>query len=203
MPRHWFITSTTYGTWLPGDERGFVSTVHNPPGPRARHNQFGDPYDAAMPGLKESARSLLKGSPIFLDLAKAEIIAPQFRETAAYRQWEMHAFSIMTNHFHIIVTAGEEVHSTSILGDFKSYASRALNRRWGKPLNGTWWTESGSRRPLPNEKALHEAIDYVLYRQPNPLVIWSNQLGVLVPKAVTAQGAYAPRSVREGRGEGL
>jgi REP element-mobilizing transposase RayT len=155
-----------------------------------------------MPELKESARSLLKGSPIFLDLAKAEIIGAQFRETAAYRNWELHAFSIMANHFHIIVTADEEVHSTSILGDFKSYASRALNRQWGKPLNGTWWTESGSRRLLPDEKALENAINYVLYRQPNPLLVWSNELGVLVPRAVTAQGAHAPRSA-ERKGEGL
>ena len=66
----------------------------------------------------------------------------------------MHGFSIMTNHFHIVVTAGDEVPSPSILGDFKSYASRVLNRRYGKSVNGTWWTESGSRRPLPDEKAL-------------------------------------------------
>ena len=88
----------------------------------------------------------------------------------------------MNNHFHIVVTAGEEIQSTDILGDFKSYASRVLNRRYGKPESGTWWTESGSRRPLPNEKALEEAVDYVLYRQPNPLVVWSSEMGLLIPK---------------------
>jgi REP element-mobilizing transposase RayT len=182
MARYWLISSTTYGTWLPGDERGFVSTVENPSGPRVRHNQFGTPYDSDMPDLRESARSLPKGSPIFLDFGKAQVIATQFQETAAYRQWELHALSIMMNHFHIVVTAGEEVPSTSILRDFTSYASRVLNRRYGKPVNGTWWTESGSCRPLPNEKALEEATDYVLYRQPNPLLVWSNQLGKLVPR---------------------
>jgi REP element-mobilizing transposase RayT len=185
MSRHWLITSTTYGTWLPGDERGFVSTVRDPSGPptgpRVRHNQFGTPYDADMPELRESARKLLKAPSIFLDLAKAKVISAQFQETATYREWDMHGFSIMVNHFHVVVTASEEVPSTKILGDFKSYASRALNGRWGKPANGTWWTESGSRRPLPNEKALEDAIDYVLYRQPNPLVVWSKQLGILVP----------------------
>ena len=25
--RYWLLTSTTYGTWLPGDERGFVGRV--------------------------------------------------------------------------------------------------------------------------------------------------------------------------------
>ena len=201
MSRHWFISSTRYGTWLPGDERGFVSTVRNPPGPRVRHNQFGFPYDADMPELRESARKLVKAPPFFLDLAKAKVICAQFQETATYRQWDMHGFSIMANHFHIIVTASEEFPSTSILGDFKSYASRALNRRWGKPPNGTWWTESGSHRPLPNEKALEDAIEYVLYRQRNPLVVWSKQLGMLIPGNEEAQGANAPRSEGAGGGE--
>jgi len=139
MQRHWLISSTTYGTWLPGDERGFVSTVENAPGPRVRHYQFGAPYDADMPNLRESARGLLKCSPILLDLAKAELIGPQFQETATYRNWEMHAFSIMTNHFHIVVSAGDEVASASMLRDFKSYASQVLNRQYGKTVSETWW----------------------------------------------------------------
>jgi len=120
--------------------------------------------------LRESARKLLKASPIYLDGAKAEIIIAQFQETAKYRTWEMHALAIMNNHFHIVVTADEEIQSADILGDFKSYASRILNRRYGKPASGTWWTESGSRRPLPHQKALEEAVDYVQYR--NPIRSW-------------------------------
>jgi REP element-mobilizing transposase RayT len=181
MSRHWLISSTTYATWLPGDKRGFVSTVRDLSGLRVRHNQPETPYDADMPELRKSAQKLLKAPPIFLDLAKAQVISAQFQETATYREWDVHALSVMTNHFHIVVTAGEEVRSTKILGDFKSYASRSLNHRWEKPASGTWWTESGSRRPLPNEKALEDAINYVLYRQPNPLVVWSKQLGFLVP----------------------
>jgi hypothetical protein len=46
-----------------------------------------------------------------------------------------------------------------IEGDFKCYGSRALNRRWGKPVNGTWWTGgSGSKRKLPDERALRAAL---------------------------------------------
>jgi len=32
--RHWLLTWTTYGTWLPGDARGFVSPI--PTGVRDR-----------------------------------------------------------------------------------------------------------------------------------------------------------------------
>jgi hypothetical protein len=27
--RYWFLIWTTYGTWLPGDDRGFVSPVRS------------------------------------------------------------------------------------------------------------------------------------------------------------------------------
>ncbi|MFT3879341.1 MAG: hypothetical protein QM703_06740 [Gemmatales bacterium] len=72
---HWHFTSTTYGTWLPGDERGFVSTVnnyrpedveHNQTRTRLRHNQPDTRYDRRMPGLKSSAKQLLKCDPIYL-----------------------------------------------------------------------------------------------------------------------------------------
>jgi hypothetical protein len=29
MDRYWLLTRTTYGTWLPGDVRGFVSRVRD------------------------------------------------------------------------------------------------------------------------------------------------------------------------------
>ena len=29
MDRHWFLTWTTYGSWLPGDPRGFVSQLRD------------------------------------------------------------------------------------------------------------------------------------------------------------------------------
>ena len=48
---------------------------------------------------------------------------------------------------------------------------------------------------------LEDAIEYVLYRQRNPLVVWSKELGMLVPGNEEAQGANAPRSEGAGGGE--
>ena len=67
-----------------------------------------------------------------------------------------------------------------ILADFKAYASRVLNRRYGKPPSETWWTEKGSKRKLRDERALADAINYVLYKQPHPLVVWCPELGRIV-----------------------
>ena len=55
------------------------------------------------------------------------------------------------------------------LGDLKSYGSRALNQAVGKPAGGTWWTGSGSKRPLLNEAVgVLAAIRYV-EQQHSPL----------------------------------
>jgi REP element-mobilizing transposase RayT len=169
--RHWLLTSTTYGTWLPGDARGFVSTVRDGDGPRVWHNASGTPYDEDMPGLRQSARQLLAGNPVLLSADQAAVILGQFRETAGYRGWPIFAAAVMANHFHAVLSAPEDVHSMAIPRDLKSYAARALNRQWERPRSGTWWTESGSRRPLPNETAVRAAVRYVT-DQYQPLAVW-------------------------------
>ena len=171
MIRTWLLTSTTYGTWLPGDERGFIGTVKDGPGPRVRHNVPETPVDKDFRGLRQSARELLKCPPILLNQEQALVVLDQFRETAAFRRWLLLAGAVMANHFHLVVAADEDVHSTILLRDFKSYASRALNRKWSKPASGTWWTESGSRRTLPDERAVEAAIEYVRCQQYS-LALW-------------------------------
>jgi REP element-mobilizing transposase RayT len=114
---------------------------------------------------------LLKGPPVRLQGEQAKVLLSQFEETAAYRNWLLLAVAIMSNHIHVVVGVAGDPDPADILGDFKSYGSRALNRRWQRPVNGTWWTESGSRRKLPDEAAVLAAIRYVK-KQPHPLQVW-------------------------------
>ena len=167
--RYWLLTSTTYGTWLPGDERGFVGRVWDtrPEDPatdtfRREHDQPHQAYDADIPGLKRESQRLMKGDPVWLTVEQADSVLTQFLETTAYRSWTLHAASIMANHFHAIVEAPADVRSDDILGDLKSYASRRMNKVFGKPSGGTWWTASGSKRPLQDTDRLPVPIRYVL-----------------------------------------
>jgi len=168
--RYWLLTSTTYGTWLPGDDRGFVSTVRDtrpedhapaPPSGRVRHNRFGTEYDRAVKGLRESARHLMKGPPVWLTSEQAGAVVEQFRATCDYRTWRLLGVSVMSNHFHAVVAADGSVAGCKILGDLKSYASRRLNRQCGGRPGHRWWTESGSRRALPGERAVSGALEYL------------------------------------------
>jgi len=129
MDRHWLLTWTTYGTWLPGDPRGFVSNVRVGPGPEVRHNLPGTPCDKDMPGLARASRAVLKGPSIYLVPAQAEALLAQFLETANYRGWELLAVAVMANHAHLVVGVPGDPDPSDVLGDFKGYGSRALNRR--------------------------------------------------------------------------
>ena len=108
---------------------------------------------------------------------------------------------------HLVVGVPGDPDPSDVLGDFKSYGSRPLNRRWGKPASGTWWTEGGSKRKKADDAATLQAIRYVR-DQENPLVVWLNADAIFTfgergtrhlgersdRRARSNQGAYAPRS---------
>ena len=184
MDRYWFLTNTCYGQWLPGDERGFVGRVweHRPGDAvdkrRVEHDLPGELYDEDMSGLERASRELMSGPPVELTKAHAEVLLAQFQETARFRKWEIQAVAIMCNHFHIAVGVSGDPKPAKILGDFKSWATRRLSERFGQPLSETWWTEGGSKRKLPDDKAVKNAVHYTLYKQPNPLITWSPETGL-------------------------
>jgi hypothetical protein len=169
MDRFWLLTWTTYVTWLPGDMRGFVSNVADDTGQGTRHNVPGTPCDSDLPRLRGFMAGSVKGGPIYLSAEQAEVLLTQFQETARFRGWHRLAVGIMANHVHILV--GVSGDPDTLLRDFKSYGSRALNRRWGKPASETWWTESGSKRKKAGEEAIRAAIGYVR-DQEHPLLTW-------------------------------
>jgi REP element-mobilizing transposase RayT len=179
MDRFWLLTNTCYGNWVPGDRRGFVGRVwdHRPDDPlekpRVAHTLPGIPYDEDIPGLETTSRELLKAPPVHLSVKHAERLLEQFRETASFRQWELLAVAIMFNHFHTVVGVPGDPSPSKILADFKSWGTRILTKHFGEPASKTWWTERGSKRKLPDERAVGGAVRYVLYEQPAPLITYS------------------------------
>ena len=174
--RYWLLTWTTYATWMPGDERGFVSNVWNGDGPEVRHNAVGMPHDRDMPALKQAAVKSLRGEPVYLVRDQATVLVTQFQETANHRGWNLFATAIMRNHVHAFVGVPGDPEPGILLRDFKSYGSRALNKTWSKPKNDTWWTEGGSTR----KKGEHQIVETILYvrDQAYPLEVWLSPLAI-------------------------
>jgi REP element-mobilizing transposase RayT len=169
--RYWLLTWTTYGTWLPGDRRGFVSPVRDNDGRQVIHNVVGTPVDKDDPRLRSAATERMAGPSIWLRDVHATVALRQLHAHVAFRDHDLEAAAIMANHVHIVVGVSGDPSPSRLLGDFKSYLSRALNAECGRPTGGTWWTESGSKRKLPDDEAVRMAVDYVR-RQAHPLVVW-------------------------------
>jgi REP element-mobilizing transposase RayT len=170
--RYWFLTWTTYGSRLPGDDRGFVSPIRDESGIEVIHNIPNTPLDAGMSRLEEYSRRVMRGDPILLNLEQAVALWEQFQETGTIRKWQLLAVAVMANHVHIVVGVPGDPDPSDLLRDFKSYGSRRLNRTWGKPKADTWWTESGSKRKLKTRENVLAAIKYVL-EQEFPLLVWT------------------------------
>lgn len=158
---YWLLTSTTYGTWHPGDGWWSYTDVSGEV-----------KLTAPQPRLARYAKDVQRGETVTLDSEQANCVLIQFCETSAYRNWSLLAVSVMSNHFHVVIAAADNVSADKILNDLKAYASRKLNRTFGRPTSNKWWTEGGSKRLLPNQRAIDAAIFYVVKKQPNPLAIW-------------------------------
>ncbi len=170
MDRYWLLTWTTYGTWLPGDRRGFVGPVRTADRLCENANEPTRPYHSGNGKLAAFAHSQLQHPPILLIDAQARLLLAQFQETATYRGWALLAVAVMANHTHLVVGVAGDPDPSTLLRDFKAYGSRALNKI--SAMTGlTWWTEHGSTRKLPDERAVFNAVRDVR-RQESPLVVW-------------------------------
>jgi REP element-mobilizing transposase RayT len=147
-PLAYFLTWTTYGTWLPGDERGWVD----------KHESGSSrPYRPPDHRKNALAKSRMAEPPVTLTLQMRLIADRAIRETCDYRAWIIHALNVRTNHVHIAITA-PHVTPGDAMGDLKAYATRALN---GLGRRKHWWTEDGSKHYLNDPRSLEAAIRYV------------------------------------------
>src|SRR3954451_5262885 len=89
-PLAFLLTWTTYGTWLPGDERGWVAR----PGEKRLPNA----------AIERWSRSRLTQTPLILATAHREIVERTIADHCRFRGWSLHAVACRTNHVHVVVT---------------------------------------------------------------------------------------------------
>ncbi len=149
QPKAYFLTWTTYGTWLPGDARGWVD----------RHRRHGEVVEPPDPKLEAAARRALKEEALTLDAGLRKVAHRAMRETADHCGWFVHALEVRSNHVHVVLTAADKAPGV-VMAALKGYASRALSERL-PGRDGRWWTRQGSKRILFTDEALAAAVRYV------------------------------------------
>ncbi len=144
-PIAYFLTWPTYGTWLPGDPRGWVE-YH-------RGWKMPDPIRFL------EAESKMTEDACLLSPREREIVEAQVAETCEHRSWLLHAVNCRSNHIHLVVTApGTTPRKVRI--DVKAWCTRRLKER-SDPNRQEWWAERGSQRHIFDEDSLAEVIHYV------------------------------------------
>jgi REP element-mobilizing transposase RayT len=128
VDRCWLLTWTTYGNWLPGDERGFVSAVRDQSGVQTTHNQPGTEYDCDRTHLESYSQQTQKFAAVRLTLEQAAAVCRQIQTTAEHRHWKLFAVAVMANHVHVVVGVPGDPDPSMLLRDLKSYGARELNR---------------------------------------------------------------------------
>ena len=153
-PVAYFITFTTYGTWLHGRAEGSVS--HS-------QNDYGNPTLAADPRLEIEQRRAMRQPAYMLDEDRRSIVLKTILEVAGHRGWKLWAVHVRSNHVHIVATGEATPEKMTI--DFKAWASRRLREAFGESVDRDRWTQGGSTLYLWSKAALHEKVEYVLNGQ--------------------------------------
>jgi REP element-mobilizing transposase RayT len=151
------LTWTTYGTWLPGDERGWYE---------AGHLGVRDPN----PAREELARRLMTEAEIVLTPEQRRLVEATIRDHCARRGWSLHAVNARTNDVHAVVTADRD--PGEMMDQLKAWCSRKLSDQAGltqpvarKAGRRHWFTEGGDKNKLETEEQLQAAIEYVVEKQ--------------------------------------
>lgn len=161
-----FFTWTTYGTWLPGDERGHVSNkLRSSGGFDEKQNQPGTPYAAGDDYTRERARSLQKWPTVWLSETQAIVVAKSLVALSQKREWMILRAAVMSNHVHVVMSKCP-TDGAAVRRILKGVTQSDLNKSVGQPRR--WWTAGGSDRLRQGEQSILETVRYT-----------ANQLGKL------------------------
>ena len=136
------VTTTTYGTWLPGDLRGYVDRgVILPPDP----------------DRLQRARRLLKTDPVYITSGEQDTLFEALQRAAREFDYTLFAASIESWHAHWLIDhAFDDV--KVMVGRMKTRMRQALAR-------GRLWTTGYDARFCFDEEAVERRREYIRRHQ--------------------------------------
>src|SRR5262245_7215035 len=171
-PLAYFITFTTYGTWLHGRAPGSVDREHNVPGM---------PYLPEDGDLEREMSSAMRQEPYFLDEWRRKIVLRTIKEVAEHRNWKLWGVHVRTNHVHVVITA--PCNPEKVMVDLKAWSSRRLREACNESSERDRWTQHGSTRYLNDEASFDGAMKYVIDEQGEPMDVYDSRKQPHEPEA--------------------
>lgn len=149
-PLAYFITFTTYGTWLHGDPRTSV-VVQN------HGTKVLEPQDS----FYRYAQRHLKHPAVTLDPSMRHLVLRAMIERCGTMQWRLLACHVRSNHVHLLIASDEPIEK--VLSSLKAWGTRQL-RRAGYNLIKVW-THHGSTKYVFRKSKLLEKMHYIIHEQ--------------------------------------
>lgn len=159
MFRTYLITFVTYGSWLPGDPRGWVDDSCN---------DMLKPAMTASRSLEAYGQSLMSQDVFLLNAQTAPVVQRSIEAVCGHREWTLHAINVRTNHVHTLV--GADVPPERLMNDFKAYATRGLREAGLIQADRRVWARHGSTRWIDTDRSFELAKEYVVKGQGEPLI---------------------------------
>lgn len=138
----YMLTWTTYGSWLQGDQRGYVK----------EGKVFGENENLRAVNLKNQA-----GSSVKLTGREREIVRRAIVIEAKRLGQKLHSIGVCSNHVHLVLGYISDP-INEVAGYYKNAGRVALQ---AKGFVGRVWTSGYDKRYCFDEKSLKDRVDYV------------------------------------------
>ena len=160
MALAYFITFSTYGTWLHGTAKGKGSVDRG-------HNQFGTDYIEPDARREARAQGLMTQEAYTMGAAERQVVCDAIVALCREKGWQLLAVHVRSNHVHVVVQVDRD--PGQVMSDMKARASRELTRAGFDDANRKRWTRHGSTLHLFDESVVADKVDYTLNRQGKPM----------------------------------
>ena len=138
----YFVTWTTYGTWLQGEEKGYVK---------------GGKILPANPNLHKANIKSMANKKIILNNKQKEIVRETILNEIEKTGQKMLALAVCSNHIHIVLSyTGKPIEKT--VGRLKNAARVALQKNG---LEARVWSKGFDKKYCFDEKAFKNRVNYV------------------------------------------
>lgn len=138
----YMLTWTTYGSWLQGDERGYVKDGMILP---------------ANPALNRANRAVMTALEVTLTPRQKAIVQDALRKEAAALGQKICAVAVGKKHVHLVITTNG-LGPGHAVSHYKNAARLAVR---GDGFAGRLWTRGYSKRYCFDEQQLYPMIEYV------------------------------------------
>ena len=176
----WYhCVGNTYGSWLPGDPRGFCTHHHrkhidgdykNPP-PQGKYDK-----------LQQFSTQVMRRDTVSLNIQQQQIVLDCFEDSLLMNEVPIAIMSVSATHAHILVQfiRGRKTLSGKPIADPARHYFGIARKRAARQLSdegliapGGVWSKSTTIVPIEDERHFNNVLGYITRHKEEGAIIWT------------------------------